>query len=743
MGSKQSTPEDDEKQRAELEEKQKKGGDALPQGAFELAQDRGCSDILVCILFIIFWIGMVVVGIVAFIQGEPARLHNGYDFLGEVCGYGVNADKNQLYYPFPFDESPDLTWAVCMDRCPPSSGWTSVVPNVCFMSFKSVTDSGATITCGGDPRGETDMTQFNLISSKTAFSPDWFTYCADRVPICTPCGDETCCDGTNQDGTMTRVMNNTGNPEVSTSGLKMGRKYGFCFLSYPSVKAETIGGRCIPWSSTIASITGTALNSSATAVSNAASNATGGTFNLDKALGNVADAMSGPAETFNSLIDEMYTHRWMIAAAAGIALLLSLLYTFLLKIAALPLAMVTLVGVWVILAGSTGLLFLKAGFIHQDQLPIDGQTIDLPAGVTLGQAKTNQELIYVAAVVIGVIFAVYSLLLCVMIPRVFTAIKVINIASSCLASVPTVLLFPISQWIVTVILFAWWVVVMFYLAAAGEWDAAQRQYVWNDTTRYAALYHFFGLLWGRAFILAVGNLIVAGVACEWFLADDKKMLNFPLVNSTKRTVRYHLGTAAFGSFLIAVVQMIRWAFRYYMYQMKKLNPDNPMVKVLSCVGECCLWCLEKILNFINKNAYIQTAITGSSFCTSCKNAMMLLIRNCLRVGTLQILSSAFMLIGKYLIAGSTALLCALIMSGGDLDNVTEAPIFSTSIILLLAFCVASAFMDVWDVTIDAIFQCYCMDQEMGSGKSTGDLHNFVAENEPKGAELKSVNSQVP
>lgn len=60
--------------------------------------------------------------------------------------------------------------------------------------------------------------------------------------------------------------------------------------------------------------------------------------------------------------------------------------------------------------------------------------------------------------------------------------------------------------------------------------------------------------------------------------------------------------------------------------------------------------LERFLNFINKNAYIQTAIAGNSFCKAAADACLLLIRNCLRVGTLQIVSTVFIFLGKYFIA---------------------------------------------------------------------------------------------
>jgi choline transporter-like protein 2/4/5 len=93
--------------------------------------------------------------------------------------------------------------------------------------------------------------------------------------------------------------------------------------------------------------------------------------------------------------------------------------------------------------------------------------------------------------------------------------------------------------------------------------------------------------------------------------------------------------------------------------------------MLTCIGECCLWCLEKFLDFINKNAYIQTAITGANFCSAAGAASGLLIRNCLRLGAITLCSSLFVLLGKIFIAVVTAVITALLIVGGDWMNITK------------------------------------------------------------------------
>lgn len=64
-----------------------------------------------------------------------------------------------------------------------------------------------------------------------------------------------------------------------------------------------------------------------------------------------------------------------------------------------------------------------------------------------------------------------------------------------------------------------------------------------------------------------------------------------------------MGSVAFGSFLIAVCQMLRFLFEYYRKKMG-VAKKNPCVKVLLCLTSYLLWIMEKCVKFITKNAYI-------------------------------------------------------------------------------------------------------------------------------------------
>ena len=119
-----------------------------------------------------------------------------------------------------------------------------------------------------------------------------------------------------------------------------------------------------------------------------------------------------------------------------------------------------------------------------------------------------------------------------------------------------------------------------------------------------------------------------------------------LSQATNTTLRYHMGTAGFGSLIIAIVKTIRAVIAYMQKQAKASK--NKILEYLMCVLQCCMWCLEKCLKFLNKNAYIQTAIYGFSFCKSARRAFFLILRNILRVAAVNIVADFVLILGKVL-----------------------------------------------------------------------------------------------
>ena len=67
--------------------------------------------------------------------------------------------------------------------------------------------------------------------------------------------------------------------------------------------------------------------------------------------------------------------------------------------------------------------------------------------------------------------------------------------------------------------------------------------------------------------------------------------------------RFHSGSIAFGALIIALIQLARALLAY---TQKKLDGKTGRVaKALLCMLQCCLWCFEKVLRYINRQAYIE------------------------------------------------------------------------------------------------------------------------------------------
>lgn len=160
------------------------------------------------------------------------------------------------------------------------------------------------------------------------------------------------------------------------------------------------------------------------------------------------------------------------------------------------------------------------------------------------------------------------------------------------------------------------------------------------------LYTLFCYLWGNAFFIGIAQFIICAAAALWYFScTSDSNGSGSLCRGFWWVFRYHLGSIAFGSFLIALVQFIRIIFEYYKNQIEKLNKGNPVVKAILFCTSYCLACFERFIKFISKNAYIQIAITGKNFCASAWNAFILILKNALRFGTANAIGFIFNFLG--------------------------------------------------------------------------------------------------
>jgi len=105
-------------------------------------------------------------------------------------------------------------------------------------------------------------------------------------------------------------------------------------------------------------------------------------------------------------------------------------------------------------------------------------------------------------------------------------------------------------------------------------------------TNWMQVFNVFALLWALFFVSAWEEMAMAGAFAQWYFTRDKdgegskeQLASLPLTKSVYRTGRYHLGTLAFGSLIIAAIRFIRMVIEYVQKKLDEYGQDNWAAKV--------------------------------------------------------------------------------------------------------------------------------------------------------------------
>ncbi|CAI9624802.1 unnamed protein product, partial [Staurois parvus] len=234
------------------------------------------------------------------------------------------------------------------------------------------------------------------------------------------------------------------------------------------------------------------------------------------------------------------------------------------------------------------------------------------------------------------------------------------------------------------------------------------------------IYNAFMFLWLANFVIALGQVTLAGAFASYYWAFKKPddMPAFPIFSSLGRALRYHTGSLAFGSLILAIVQLIRIMLEYLDHKLK--GADNKCAHFLLCCLKCCFWCLEKFIKFLNRNAYIMIAIYGTNFCTSARNAFFLLMRNIIRVAVLDKVTDFLLFLGKLLVVGCVGILAfffftrriQIVQDTAPTLNYYWVPILT---VIIGSYLIAHGFFSVYGMCVDTLFLCFCEDLERNDG----------------------------
>uniref|UniRef100_H3BWP8 Choline transporter-like protein n=1 Tax=Tetraodon nigroviridis TaxID=99883 RepID=H3BWP8_TETNG len=645
-------------------------------------QRRKCTDVVCCLLFLLVVFFYVVLGVVAWLHGDPKKLLHPTNSYGQFCGQkGINPIL--FYFNIFKCTNPAIlinlqcpTTQVCVSRCPDR-----------FTTFS-------------------EMQQQHNVNETL-----WEYY----RQFCKP-------DFNHPEKPVSEVLRDDDCPS----------------MIYPS---RAVFQRCVPDFNVVASV-----NQSALTVFSAL---------LRRSLAGLADAKELSVKIAEDLAQSW---KWILVGLL-VSLTASLLFIVLLRFTAGLLLWITIVGVTLLLA--YGIWYCSAEMSRLKDKPGSEVSIaevgfhaDLQVYLQLRQTWI------IACVCLGVAEASVALMLIFLRRRIGVAVAVLREASKAIRHITSSLFYPLITFLMLTVCVLYWATTAVYPSASsgeaiykvvspdvscpsanttctpetfspsdGEPCRGSRCLfaLYGGETSYHR--HLFWLqlanlllfFWLLNFSLALEQCSLAGAFASYYWARRKPqdLPSCPLFLSFFRAIRYHSGSLAFGALILSVVQVIKVVLQYLDQKLRGLN--SSLSRFITHCLKCCFWCLEKLIRYVNHNAYIMMAIYGKSFCASARAAFLLLMRNVVRVLVLDRVTDFLLFLGKLLVSGGVAGVLAFFFLTKRIPAVEdEAPELNFLWVPLLtvmagSYLVAHAFFSVYATCVDTLFLCLCDELERNDG----------------------------
>ncbi|KAL6091530.1 hypothetical protein STEG23_022216, partial [Scotinomys teguina] len=607
-----------------------------------------CTDVVCCMIFLLFVMGYILLGLVAWTHGDPRRVAYPTDSQGHFCGQKgtPNENKTALFYfnLFRCTSSSMMlklqcpTTQICVSRCPEK-----------FLTYW-------------------EMQFFNERDKN-----HWDYY--------------------------RQFCKATARPATSFSDLSRGDCPPAVYPSRPFLQ------RCLPDFSTI---NGTLTIGSRIQLEDG-SGRSRNVVELREAANGITKILD--ARTIGIKVFEDYVTSWKwILIGLAIAMGLSWIFLILLRFTAGFLFWVFMFGVLGIIGYGIWYCYLEYNGLQQKPQSTF-MIYDIGIQTSLSMFFHLKQAWFSMMIILSVIEAIIIIVLIFFRRRIRVAIILLKEGSKAIGYIPSTLVYPILTFFLLSICISYWAVTAVFLATSGapifkvmvpEGECRHADEIcdpeifprtnipkvcpgascnfafYGGRSVYQSyivtfqIYNLFAFLWLINFVIALGQCTLAGAFASyyWAMRKPEDIPKYPLFTSFGRAVRYHTGSLAFGSLILSSVQMFKVIIEYLDRRLKKAQ--NSVARFLQCCLRCCFWCLEKMVKFLNRNAYIMISLYGKNFCDSTRDAFYLLMRNILKVAVTDEVTHFVLLLGKILVSGIVGVLAFLLFTE-RLQRIVEGP----------------------------------------------------------------------
>lgn len=345
------------------------------------------------------------------------------------------------------------------------------------------------------------------------------------------------------------------------------------------------------------------------------------------------------------------------------------------------------------------------------------------------EGDTTQKWLNYAAYTVWALAGIYGLVVLCTFYAIKISIKVLRVSAKIIMNNLRMIVIPVIGMGIMVVWIVFYAYSLLWLMSCG--DMKQQQlispvtndvvgtyvtYVWTEEEKYymwASLFYFF---WICAFLMAAAQYVLIVAVCSWYFTEDAQSRgDFSILRGYHWLWRYNVGSVLFGSFLIAVVCMIRIVFEYVERKMKGMNADAgvaPVRYAMSCV-RCCLDCCHRFVKYINENAYCQVVLTGENFCTAAINGCLLIMKHSATFFFTRGIGGIFNLLGKLSVSVLNCVVAYLMIYYlPQLEITINSPVGPLFIVFLISYSIAFLFMSMYTTTSTAMLHSLYADVDI-------------------------------
>jgi len=337
---------------------------------------------------------------------------------------------------------------------------------------------------------------------------------------------------------------------------------------------------------------------------------------------------------------------------------------------------------------------------------------------------------------LGVLALVWICLVCYLRKDFGLTEKIVVEASKPVTAMPVLLLWPFFQVIGFSLFLAPFCIVAMYAASLGTVvdivdsnGFHHKNLVFDLQVQAFGVFLVFVLFWTVQYIIAVGRIMLALAVAQWYFVRDKSEIGSGTVCAAIfQSFLFHMGTAALGGLVTDILLFFKAIFSFFH---KITLMENGFGRAVHCCCTCCICCFQSCVQYVNKHAYIQTAIFSSGFCESCVASFHLLARNTARLGAITIVMEFILIVMQIFISLLSATLAFRLFEVYECETLSNL-LGPTILIFILAWVISTQFKDIFGMAILTVLHCFVADEEINSTTpekiyAEGELRKFITD----------------